>query len=65
LEFNWFKISKFSNKIIEYPLVNIFQNQNKIWLTWIASNNSLNEGIIAIIDNLEGYCSFIMKQVNF
>ena len=45
------------NEIIEYPLINILSNQNKVWLTWISNNTSRNEGIIAIIDNLEGYCS--------
>ena len=46
-----------NNEIIEYPLLNISNNQNKIWLTWISNNKSLNEGMIAVIDNLEGYCS--------
>ena len=46
-----------NNEIIEYPLLNILNNQNKVWLTWISNNNSLNDGIIALIDNLEGYCS--------
>jgi cytochrome c biogenesis protein len=46
-----------TNEIIEYPLLNILNNQNKVWLTWISNNKSLNEGIIALIDNLEGYCS--------
>jgi len=45
------------NEIIEYPLVNLLKDQNKVWLTWISNNKSLNEGIIAIVDNLEGYCS--------
>lgn len=51
------RFQNLANEIIEYPLVNILNNQNKVWLTWISKNNSLNEGIIAIIDNLEGYCS--------
>ena len=45
------------NQILEYPLVNALSNQNKIWLTWISTNSSLTNGLIAIIDNLEGYCS--------
>jgi len=53
------------NETIEYPLINISGNQNKIWLTWIASNNSLNEGSIAIIDNLEGYCSIYNETGRF
>jgi cytochrome c biogenesis protein len=46
-----------TDEIMEYPLLNLLNNQNKVWLTWISNNRSLNEGIIALIDNLEGYCS--------
>jgi cytochrome c biogenesis protein len=53
------------NEIIEYPLINLFNNQNKVWLTWISSNKSLNEGIIAIVDNLEGYCSIYDETGKF
>jgi len=53
------------NQVIEYPLINISGDRNKVWLTWIASNNSLNEGIIAIVDNLEGYCSIYDETGNF
>ena len=42
---------------VEYPLVNILSNKNKVWLTWIPSTPTLNEGIIIITDNLQGYCS--------
>ena len=50
------------NEIIEYPLINVFNNQNKVWLTWISNNFSLNDGIITIIDNLEGYSSIYNKN---
>ena len=46
-----------NDEILEYPLINVLSNQNKIWLTWILKNSSRNEGIIAIMDNLQGYCS--------
>jgi cytochrome c biogenesis protein len=46
-----------TNETLEYPLVNALNNQNKVWLTWISTNSSLTTGLIAIIDNLEGYCS--------
>ncbi len=46
-----------NNETLEYPLVNALNNQNKVWLTWIATNSSFTTGLIAIIDNLEGYCS--------
>lgn len=53
------------NEIIEYPLLNILTDQNKVWLTWISTNKSLNEGIIALIDNLEGYCSIYSETGTF
>jgi cytochrome c biogenesis protein len=54
-----------NNEITEYPLVNISNNQGKVWLTWISNNNSLTEGIIAIVDNLEGYCSIYDETGQF
>ena len=46
-----------NNEILEYPLVNALNNQNKVWLTWISTNSNFTTGLITIIDNLEGYCS--------
>ena len=46
-----------NNQIIEYPLINFFKNQDKVWLTWISNQQTQKDGIIVIIDNLEGYCS--------
>lgn len=46
-----------NNQIIEYPLTNIFGNQEKVWLTWLENKTTSNEGLIIIISNLEGYCS--------
>jgi cytochrome c biogenesis protein len=51
------RFQNLDNEIVEYPLINILNNQNKVWLTWISNNSSLNDGIVAIIDNLEGYSS--------
>lgn len=51
------RIQESTNQTIEYPLVNLLNNQNKIWLSWISTNKSFNEGIVVLIDNLEGYCS--------
>jgi len=59
------RIQASNNEIIEYPLLNILNNQNKIWLTWISKNQSLNEGIIALSDNLEGYCSIYSETGAF
>jgi cytochrome c biogenesis protein len=54
-----------TNEIIEYPLINIFKNQSKLWLTWISNNSSLTDGIVTIIDNLEGYCSLYNQNGEF
>ena len=51
------RLQNAKNEIIEYPLINILSNQDKVWLTWISNNKTLTDGIIVIIDNLEGYCS--------
>lgn len=59
------RFQNLANEIIEYPLVNLSGNQGKVWLTWITNNKSLNEGIIAIIDNLEGYCSIYNETGKF
>ena len=59
------RFQNLKNEFIEYPLLNILSNQNKIWLTWIANNNSLSEGIVAIIDNLQGYCSIYNETGKF
>ena len=51
------RLKNFSQQTIEYPLTNINNNQNKIWITWVPEINTLKKGIIIIIDNLNGYCS--------
>jgi len=57
------RFKNLKNEVIEYPLVNL--NQNKVWLTWISNNSALNEGIVVIIDNLEGYCSVYNENGQF
>ena len=49
------------NYFSEYPLLNL----GKVWLTWISINNSLNNGFIVIIDNLQGYCSIYNEVGQF
>lgn len=44
-------------QIFEYPLINFGNMQNKLWITWIPQNLNFNEGIIVLLDNLQGYCS--------
>ena len=51
------RFQNLNEQIIEYPLLNILKNQDKVWLTWISNDQNLKNGNIIIIDNLEGYCS--------
>lgn len=53
------------NQIIEYPLIDLLRNKEKIWLTWISNDQTLKNGIIVIIDNLEGYCSIYNETGQF
>ena len=57
------RFQTFNNETIEYPLINL--NQNKVWLTWISNKSSSNEGILTIIDNLEGYSSVYNENGQF
>jgi cytochrome c biogenesis protein len=59
------RLQNLNNQIIEYPLINILNNQDKVWLTWISNNQILTNGIILIIDNLEGYCSIYNDMGQF
>lgn len=53
------------NKVVEYPLINTLTNKTKVWLTWISESETLIDGIIVIIDNLQGYCSIYNNQGQF
>jgi cytochrome c biogenesis protein len=59
------RFKDFKNEIIEYPLINVLNNQNKVWLTWIGNTSTMNDGIVAILDNLEGYCSIYNEAGQF
>lgn len=52
-------------QIIEYPLINVFGNQEKVWLTWISNMKFTQEGIIILISNLQGYCSIYTSEGQF
>jgi cytochrome c biogenesis protein len=45
------------SQLLQYPLINLGNSQNKIWITWIPDNLELKQGIILLTDNLQGYCS--------
>jgi cytochrome c biogenesis protein len=51
------RIQDSNSKILQYPLINLLNTQNKVWISWIPSNLTLKQGFIVLIDNLQGYCS--------
>ncbi len=51
--------------ISQYPLTNIANGTNKIWLSWIPIDNILDNGLTVLINNLQGYCSFYNKFGQF
>ena len=51
------RIENQDSKVLQYPLVNFGNVQNKIWITWIPETLDFDAGIILLIDNLQGYCS--------
>ena len=53
------------NKIVEYPLINLLNNQNKVWLTWVSTDQHISNGIIVIVTNLQGYCSIYNEMGKF
>ena len=59
------RLQNSNHQIIEYPLINVLNNQEKVWLTWISNNQLSTDGIILIIDNLEGYCSIYNETGQF
>lgn len=59
------RFQDFNQKLIEYPLINVLNKNNKIWLTWVSNDSIINRGVIAIIDNLEGYCSIYNDNGEF
>lgn len=59
------RIQDQNSQISQYPLVNLGDSQNKIWITWIPNNLDLKQGILVLIDNLQGYCSIYNELGQF
>lgn len=59
------RIQNNTNEVLQYPLVTLSNVQEKIWISWIPVNTSLNQGNIILINNLQGYCSIYDQLGNF
>ena len=59
------RIQTNNSAILQYPLINLNPAQQKVWLTWIPTTTTLDNGIIVLIDNLQGYCSIYNELGQF
>lgn len=59
------RIKNENSSILQYPLISILNNRNKIWLTWIPVDQQLKNGLTILIDNLQGYCSVYNETGKF
>ena len=59
------RIKDKNSQLSQYPLINLGNSQKKIWITWIPNNRELTEGLILLIDNLQGYCSIYTEFGQF
>ena len=47
--------------ITQYPLVSFFNKSDKLWISWVSSNQNFSEGFTILINSLQGYCSIYNK----
>jgi cytochrome c biogenesis protein len=50
---------------LQYPLISILNDREKIWLSWINNDSQLIDGFSFLITNLQGYCSIYDKFGTF
>ena len=54
-----------NQKLVQYPLTSVLKDRDKIWLSWIPTDSTLNNGVTLLINNLQGYCSVYNKSGEF
>ena len=55
------RIKDKQSQLLQYPLINLGNSQNKIWITWIPDNLNLQQGIIVLIDNFyRAYIDYLL-----
>ena len=54
---------KLNNKnIFQYPLVGINNDRNKLWISWVLTTKTLDDGVTILLNDLQGYCSIYDKS---
>jgi len=59
------RVQNQNSQILQYPLINLLNSKAKLWITWIPTDTTLKQGIILLIDNLQGYCSVYNEYGKF
>lgn len=59
------RVKSQNSQVLQYPLINLLNSKTKLWITWIPTNESLKQGIILLVDNLQGYCSVYNEYGKF
>ena len=59
------RVQNQNSQILQYPLINLLNSKAKLWITWIPTDTTLKQGIILLIDNLQGYCSIYNEYGKF
>jgi len=58
------RLKDLNQKLIEYPLISLHKN-TKVWISWISFDSTFKNGVLVLIDNLNGYCSIYDKTGKF
>lgn len=59
------RIKNDKSTILQYPLVSLLNERDKIWISWVSLNQDLTDGFTLLINNLQGYCSIYDKFGRF
>ena len=59
------RVKNQKSQILQYPLLNLLNSRAKLWITWVPTDQTLEQGIILLIDNLQGYCSVYNEYGKF
>ena len=54
-----------NTNIFQYPLVSIMSGRNKLWISWISTTKTLEEGVTVLLNDLQGYCSIYDQSGTF
>jgi cytochrome c biogenesis protein len=54
-----------NTNIFQYPLVSIMNGRNKLWISWISTTKTLEEGVTVLLNDLQGYCSIYDQSGTF